>query len=293
MDDKKPFRDNRKPIKRHVDPYNLRDSASPDSDEGFGGVIEGKNAVIEALRAEMPVDKVFIARGEKDSALSHIASKARERGVVVVEADRRKLDSMSVTHSHQGVVAVAAIRPYAEIEDIFDAAREKGEEPFIIVCDEVSDPHNLGAIIRTAEAAGAHGVIIPKRRSAGLTAVVAKTSAGAALHLPIVRIPNISACLNELKKRGVWVFGTSATGASELWDVDLRGSAAIVVGSEGEGLGRLVGESCDVVVKIPMSGKVASLNASVSAAIVIYEAVRQRGAGKDRATGKNSGSGKK
>ena len=280
MDDNKTFRDNRKPIRRHVDPYKVReDGAHADSDDGFGGVIEGKNAVIEALRAETPIDKVFIARGERDSALAHIASRARERGVVVVEADRRKLDSMSVTHSHQGVVAVAAIRPYAEIEDIFDAAAKKGEEPFIVVCDEVSDPHNLGAIIRTAEAAGAHGVIIPKRRSAGLTAVVAKTSAGAALHIPIVRVPNISACLKELKNRGVWVYGTSATGESVMWDVDLSGSAAIVVGSEGEGIGRLVGENCDVMVKIPMSGKVASLNASVSAAIVIYEAVRQRGAG--------------
>ena len=278
MDDNKGFHNNRKPIRRHVDPYNVReDGARADNDDGFGGVIEGKNAVIEALRAETPIDKVFIARGEKDSALAHIASKARERGVVVVEADKRKLDSMSVTHSHQGVVAVAAVRPYAEIDDIFNAAEMKGEEPFIIVCDEVSDPHNLGAIIRTAEAAGAHGVIIPKRRSAGLTAVVAKTSAGAVLHIPIVRVPNITACLKELKKRGVWVYGTSATGENGLWEVEIKGAAAIVVGSEGEGIGRLVGENCDVMVRIPMSGRVASLNASVSAAIVIYEVVRQRG----------------
>ena len=277
MDDNKEFRGNRKPIKRHIDPYKLReDGARVDSDDGFGGVIEGKNAVIEALRSETPVDKVFIARGERDSTLAHIASKARERGIVVVDADKRKLDSMSVTNSHQGVVAVAGVRPYAEIEDIFTAAETKGESPFIVVCDEVSDPHNLGAIIRTAEAAGAHGVIIPKRRSAGLTAVVAKTSAGAVLHIPIVRVPNISACLKELKKRGVWVYGTSATGENALWEVDLKGASAIVVGSEGDGIGRLVGENCDVMVKIPMAGKVSSLNASVSAAIVIYEAVRQR-----------------
>ena len=277
MDDNKEFRGNRKPIKRHIDPYKLReDGARVDSDDGFGGVIEGKNAVIEALRSETPVDKVFIARGERDSTLAHIASKARERGIVVVDADKRKLDSMSVTNSHQGVVAVAGVRPYAEIEDIFTAAETKGESPFIVVCDEVSDPHNLGAIIRTAEAAGAHGVIIPKRRSAGLTAVVAKTSAGAVLHIPIVRVPNISACLKELKKRGVWVYGTSATGENALWEVDLKGAVAIVVGSEGDGIGRLVGENCDVMVKIPMAGKVSSLNASVSAAIVIYEAVRQR-----------------
>ena len=163
------------------------------------GIIEGRNAVIEALRAGTAIDKIYIARGETDAALGHIASTARGRGVVVVEADRRKLDNMSRTHAHQGVIALAAVREYASVEDILSAAREKGEPPLIVVCDELSDPHNLGAVIRTAECAGAHGVIIPKRRSAGLTAVVAKTSAGAVSHVPVARVPNLPALLKELK----------------------------------------------------------------------------------------------
>ena len=171
-------------------------------------MIEGRNAVIEALRAGTAIDKIYIMKGETDSALGHIASAAREKGIVVVDADRRKLDGMSRTHSHQGVIALAAVREYASVDDILNAAREKGENPLIVVCDELSDPHNLGAVIRTADAAGAHGVIIPKRRSAGLTAVVGKTSAGAVAHVPVARVPNLPALLKELKEEGVWVFGT-------------------------------------------------------------------------------------
>ncbi len=240
------------------------------------GHIEGRNAVIEALRAGVTIDKVYIARGETDAALGHIASKAREAGAVVVEADRRKLDFMSSTHAHQGVIAVAAVRAYAEVDDILNAAREKGEPPLIVVCDELSDPHNLGAVIRTAECAGAHGVIIPKRRSAGLTAVVAKTSAGAVAHVPVARVPNLPALLKELKDEGVWVFGTAADGDTPLYKADLKGPAAIVIGSEGDGMGRLVRETCDFKVSIPMKGKLNSLNASAAAAILLYEAVRQR-----------------
>ena len=174
---------------------------------GADGIIEGRNAVIEALRTGTAIDKIYIAKGETDAALGHIASTARGRGVVVVEADRRKLDGMSRTHAHQGVIALAAVREYASVDDILNAAKEKGEPPLIVVCDELSDPHNLGAVIRTAECAGAHGVIIPKRRSAGLTAVVAKTSAGAVSHVPVARVPNLPALLDELKEAGVWVFG--------------------------------------------------------------------------------------
>ena len=166
------------------------------------GLIEGRNAVTEALRAGTPIDKIFLARGETDATLGHIAAAARDKGIVVVECDRRKLDFMSRTHSHQGVIAQAAVREYASVDDILNAAREKGEPPLIVVCDELSDPHNLGAVIRTAECAGAHGVIIPKRRSAGLTAVVAKTSAGAVSHIPVARVPNLPALLKELKERG-------------------------------------------------------------------------------------------
>lgn len=239
-------------------------------------IIEGRNAVIEALRAGRAIDKIYIAKGDVDRTLGHIASSAREKGVVVVESDRRKLDFMSRTHAHQGVIALAAVREYCELSDILALAEERGESPFVIVCDEISDPHNLGAIIRSAECAGAHGVVIPKRRSAGLTAIVDKASAGAAEHVAIARVPNIPAAINELKARGLWIFGTAADGGSELWHTDFTGSAAIVIGSEGDGMGRLVKESCDFVVRLPMKGRVGSLNASAAASIVMYEVLRQR-----------------
>lgn len=240
------------------------------------GIIEGRNAVIEALRVGTPIDKIFLARGETDAALGHIASTARNQGVVVVEADRRKLDNMSRTHAHQGVIALAAVREYVDPEDILQLARDKGEAPLLVICDELSDPHNLGAVIRTAECAGAHGVIIPKRRSAGLTAVVAKTSAGAVSHVPVARVPNLVSLLKDLKKQGVWVFGADAAGTVPLYQADFKGPAAIVIGSEGAGMGRLIAETCDVLVNIPMRGKLNSLNASAAAAILLYEAVRQR-----------------
>ena len=240
------------------------------------GLIEGRNAVIEALRVGTAIDKIYIAKGETDKTLGHIASKARAAGIVVVEADRRKLDGMSRTHAHQGVIALAAVREYATVESILAAAAEKGEPPLLVVCDEISDPHNLGAILRTAECAGAHGVIIPKRRSAGLTAIVGKTSAGAVSYMPVARVSNLPATLEELKKKGIWVYGTAAEGATSLYDADLKGPAAIVIGSEGSGMGRLVREKCDFLVSIPMKGHISSLNASAAAAILLYEAVRRR-----------------
>ena len=233
----------------------LRRSAPVEAEND--GVIEGRNAVTEALRAGVAIDKIFLMKGDTDPTLGHIASAAREKGIVVVDADRRKLDGMSRTHSHQGVIALAAVREYATV-------------------DELSDPHNLGAVIRTADAAGAHGVIIPKRRSAGLTAVVAKTSAGAVAHVPVARVPNLPSLLKELKEEGVWVFGTAAGGTTQLYQADLKGPAAIVIGSEGDGMGRLVAENCDFTVSIPMFGKINSLNASAAAAVLLYEAVRQR-----------------
>ena len=239
-------------------------------------LIEGRNAVIEALRAGRPIDKIFIAKGDVDKTLGHIASKAREQGVVVVEADRRKLDFMSRTKAHQGVVALVAVRDYCEIADILAIADERGEAPFVIVCDEISDPHNLGAIIRTAECVGAHGVVIPKRRSAGLTAIVGKASAGAAEYMAIARVANIPAALKELKAAGLWVYGTAADGACGLWNTDLKGPIALVIGSEGDGMGRLVRESCDFVLSLPMKGRLNSLNASAAAAVTMYEVLRQR-----------------
>ena len=189
-------------------------------------MIEGRNAVIEALRAGRAIDKIFLAKGDVDKTLGHIASKARAAGVVVVECDRRKLDFMSATHAHQGVIALCAVREYCTVDDILALAAEREEKPFVIVCDEISDPHNLGAIIRSAECAGAHGVVIPKRRSAGLTAIVDKASAGAAEHMLIARVPNLPAALDTLKSRGLWVYGTAADGQSGLWDTDFTGPMA-------------------------------------------------------------------
>ena len=239
-------------------------------------LIEGRNAVTEALRAGRSIDKIYIAKGEVDKTLGHIASKARDMGIVVVEADRRKLDAMSVTKAHQGVVALAAVKEYCTVEDILAIAEERGEAPFIILCDEISDPHNLGAILRTAECVGAHGVIIPKRRSAGLTSIVDNTSAGAAEHMAVARVPNLPAAIKELKDRGLWIYGTAVDAEGGMWATDFTGPVCIVIGSEGDGMGRLVTEQCDFLVKIPMRGKVNSLNASTAAAIMMYEVLRQR-----------------
>jgi len=265
----------RQPPARHFDPYGKRTDFSQQDERGEG-VIEGRNAILEALRAGVVIDKLFIAKGEADASLKHIASVARQAGAAVVDADRRKLDSMSVTNAHQGVIAMAACAEYVEISDIVKIAEEKGEELLIVLCDEISDPHNLGAIIRTCEASGAHGVVIPKRRSAGLSATVAKASSGAVYHTPIARVTNMTAAINELKKAGVWVFGASSEGPTALWEADFKGPVALVVGAEGAGISRLVRENCDFNVSIPMYGKIESLNASVSAAILMYEAVRQR-----------------
>lgn len=239
-------------------------------------IIEGRNAVIEALRAGRPIDKVYIQKGETDKTLGHIASKAREVGCVVVDADRRKLDAMSKTHAHQGVIALTAMREYCNVADILEIASQRGEDPFVIVCDEISDPHNLGAVIRTAEAAGAHGIIIPKRRSAGVTSIVEKTSAGAAEHMAVARVANLTSALKELKDAGLWIYGTAAEGTAPLWQTDLKGPLCVVIGSEGDGMSRLVAETCDFLVSIPMKGRVSSLNASAAAAVLIYEALRQR-----------------
>ena len=246
-------------------------------DEFKNEMIEGRNAVLEALRAGRALDKVYIARGETDKALAHIAGLARERGVSVSDCDRRKLDAMSVTKAHQGVIAVCAVREYASLDDILALAESRGEAPFVVVCDEISDPHNLGAIIRSAECVGAHGVVIPRRRSAGLTAVVGKASAGALEYMPVARVANLVATIRDLKARGIWVFGTAADGDTTLTGADLRGPAAIVIGNEGSGMSRLVAESCDLKVSIPLKGHISSLNASTAAAVLLYEAVRQRG----------------
>lgn len=272
------MRDNqerRKDLRR--DNAQRRPFAAAEERDDADNILEGRNALTEALASGRAIDKVFIAEGNTDRALARLAAQARQSGAVVVETDRRKLDQMSATGAHQGIIAMVAAHSYATVDDILALARERGEAPLIVICDELSDPHNLGAIIRTAECAGAHGVIIPKRRSVGLTAVVGKASAGALEYMPVARVSNVTAAIKELKEQGVWVFGTAADGATPLTGADLKGPAAIVIGNEGEGMSRLVAESCDFKVSIPMKGKISSLNASTAAAILLYEAVRQRG----------------
>ena len=259
-------REGRKPPRAAAEP--------PEQDESL---LEGRNAVTEALKAGRTINKVFLAEGNTDHGLVRLGAMAREAGAVVVTVDRRKLDQMSPTGAHQGVIAFAAAHAYSTIGDMLRLAAERGEPPLLVLCDELSDPHNLGAILRTAECAGAHGVIIPKRRSVGLTAVVAKASAGAVEYMPVARVTNLTAAIRELKEQGVWIFGTSADGGTPLYQAELNGPSAIVIGSEGAGMSRLVAEQCDFNVSIPMKGRISSLNASAAAAILLYEAVRRRG----------------
>ena len=238
--------------------------------------LEGRNAITEALRAGRTIDKVFLADGEIDRALQRLAAECKEAGAVIVPVDRRKLDLMSTTRAHQGIIAQAAAHEYATVDDILQVAADRGQAPLIVICDELSDPHNLGAIMRSAECAGAHGVIIPKRRSVGLTATVAKASAGAMEYMKVARVANINNAIAELKEKGIWVFGAAGEGSQPMYRADLTGPAAIVIGNEGDGLGQLVRKNCDMLIHIPMSGRISSLNASAAASILLYEAVRQR-----------------
>ncbi len=238
-------------------------------------ILAGRNAVSEALRSGRPLDCVWVARGERTGSIRPLLARCREQGVLIKEVDTRKLDAVCGPH-HQGIAAVAACKQYATLDDLFAAAEQKGEPPFFVICDELNDPHNLGAIARSAEAAGAHGVIIPKHRSAGLTSTVYKASAGAVEYMPIARVGNISDTIKTLKKRGVWVYGLDMDG--DMWcQTDLTGPLALVVGSEGAGIGRLVREQCDGILSLPMAGRINSLNASVACGIALYEAARQRG----------------
>ena len=244
--------------------------------EEVEGQLEGRNALQEALRSGRTIDKVFIADGDTDKGLQRLAAQAKEAGAVVVPVDRRKLDAMSYTHAHQGVITLAAAHEYATVDQILEEAENRGEQALIVICDELTDPHNLGAIMRSAECAGAHGVIIPKRRSVGLTATVAKASAGAVEYMKVARVTNITKTIQDLKEKGVWVFGTAAEGSIPMYKADLTGHTAIVIGNEGDGMSPLVRKNCDVMVHIPMKGSISSLNASAAASILLYEAVRQR-----------------
>ncbi len=238
-------------------------------------IIIGRNAVAEALRSGRTVDSILVARGDRSGTLGKIIGECRERGIVVKEADARKLDYLCGHSNHQGIVAFTAVHEYASIEDILALAESRGEKPFVIICDELEDPHNLGAVLRTAEAAGAHGVIVPKRRSASLSYAVGKASAGALEYVPVARVANITAAISELKEKGLWIYGAE-TGGTNWCEQDYTGAVALVIGSEGQGLGRLVKEKCDFIVTLPMKGKINSLNASVAAGILMFEAARQR-----------------
>ena len=250
--------------------------AESEREEYGEDLIIGRNAVTEALRSNREIDTLFVAKGDRSGSIGVIIGKASDRGVVVKEVDRRKLDAMCGGSNHQGVAARAAVHTYATLDDILNAAKDKGEDPFVVVCDEIEDPHNLGAIIRTADACGAHGIIIPKRRGVSLTYAVGKVSAGAVEYVPVARVPNLPSVLDELKGKGFWIYGADMDGTA--WDKqDYSGAVALVVGSEGRGISRLVKEKCDFIISLPMKGRINSLNASVAAGILMYEVIRKKG----------------
>ncbi|MBF8983465.1 23S rRNA (guanosine(2251)-2'-O)-methyltransferase RlmB [Lutibacter sp. B2] len=238
--------------------------------------IEGRNPVIEVLKSDRDIDKIMIANGAEKGSMQIIIGKAKDRGITIQYVDRKKIDQLSETHAHQGVIAFAAAHNYVEVSDILKRAQDQGEDAFIIILDEITDPHNLGSIIRTADACGAHGIIIPKRRAVGLTGIVAKTSAGAIEYVPVAKVSNIGQTIDSLKEQGIWITGADMAGENKHYEQDLKGKIGLVIGSEGKGISRLIKEKCDFLVNIPMKGKVSSLNASVASSILMYEVVRQR-----------------
>lgn len=242
----------------------------------FDDQVEGRNSVLELLESEKDINKIYLTRGDKQGSINKIIGRAKGKGIVLVEVDKSKLDEMSQTGNHQGVIAIVPPFEYCEVEDILDEAKSKNEQPFILILDGIEDPHNLGAIIRTAETAGVHGVIIPKRRAASVNSTVNKVSAGAVEHMKVARVNNINDKIQYLKDNGLWIIGTDGKAENYYYEQDLTGPIALVIGSEGYGMNRLVSENCDILVKIPMMGKITSLNASVSAGIVTYEIVKQR-----------------
>lgn len=239
-------------------------------------IVVGRNAVLEVLDSKLTVEKILVAKGDTSGSINKIIPIAKERGIPVIEADRRKLDSMSAGESHQGVIAYVTPYRYSEVKDILDKAAEKGEKPFILILDEIEDPHNLGSIIRTAELSGVHGVIIPKRRSASVNSTVYKTSAGAVNHMLIAKVSNLAREVDELKEEGIFVYGADMDGDSASFATDFSGGVALIIGNEGKGISRLLKEKCDSIVSIPMAGKLNSLNASVAAGILMYEVMVQR-----------------
>ncbi len=255
---------------------NRKIEATIGSQDEDSSKVEGRNAVIELLKSNREINKIFIAKGERQGSINDIIKLCKDKGIVFQEVDKAKLDELTETNHHQGVIAFASPIEYKEISDIIEIAKQRNEDPFIVICDEIEDPHNLGALIRTAEIAGCHGLIIPKRRSCQVTEVVSKVSCGATEHLAIARVGNINDAIEELKQAGVWIYGTDGSAKKLYYEEDLTGPIAIIIGSEGRGMNKLVMKNCDVLLKIPMKGHITSLNASVSGGIVIFEAVRQR-----------------
>ncbi|NLW27457.1 23S rRNA (guanosine(2251)-2'-O)-methyltransferase RlmB [Acetivibrio saccincola] len=239
-------------------------------------ILEGRNPVLEAIKANRTINKLLVQKGNKEGSINHIIALARERGIVIQETDRSNLDKISTTYAHQGVIAYVAAKDYVEVDDILEIAQSKGEEPFIVILDGVEDSHNLGSILRTADAVGVHGVIIPKRRAAGLNAAVSKASAGAIEYVPVARVTNIGQTIEYLKKKNIWIVGTDLSGEKTFYQSDLKGPLALVLGSEGEGMSRLVSQKCDFIVNIPMKGNISSLNVAVAGAVIMYEVLRQR-----------------
>ncbi len=233
-------------------------------------IIAGRNPVAEALSSNRPIESILVAKGKSTGSVVALLSKAKKKGITIKEVDNKKLDFMTGGATHQGIVAIAAVKEYSSVEDILALAKERGEAPFIVILDEIEDPHNLGAIIRTAECAGAHGVIIKKRHSAGLSYTVGKASAGAVEYVPVAKVTNISAVIDNLKEQGVWVYGADMNG-TDYTKCDFSGGAALVIGNEGKGISRLVREKCDTIVSLPLKGKINSLNASVAAGILMYK----------------------
>lgn len=238
-------------------------------------IIAGRNPVNEALKSNREINYILISRGNNSGSILPIVAMAKNKGIPIKECNPKKLDFMCSGAPHQGIIAVAASYKYSELEDIFDLSKSRGEDPFIIIANEIEDPHNLGAIIRSAECAGAHGIIIPKRRSSSLTYVVSKASAGAIEYIPIVRVTNIASTLDDLKKRGIWIYGADMDGQT-CYNTDLTGPVALVVGNEGKGISRLVKEKCDIILSLPVKGNISSLNASVAAGVLMYEILRQK-----------------
>ena len=256
--------------------YLKKENKNREKEKVYDDIVEGRNPVLELLESGKDVNKIFVQAGEKNGSISKIIAMAKDKKIVMVEVQKNKLDEISQIKNHQGVIAIVPPFEYCDVYDILEYAKQKNEKPFIIILDGIEDPHNLGSIIRTAETAGVHGIIIPKRRAASVNATVAKTSAGAVEYVKIARVSNINDTINYLKENGVWVYGTAGESKQFYYDQDFRDSIALVIGNEGNGISNLVKKNCDGLVKIPMKGKIESLNASVSAGIVMYEVVKQR-----------------